>query len=279
MQVKLPEGLKYVCTGRIGNTLVCVAEGTTAPRKCPSCAADNFYRHGLKVQDIRDVPQDGYQVVIRLRRRRYRCKNCGRTVLEPIASLHERRNMTKRLTRYIVEHSLNETFSSLSETIGIDSRTIKAVFDEMTQHYVPQRQIQRADCLGIVMAKITSRMRPVIVTCDPLSIVDILPETEAEEVKGMLRELRRKTGARLLHCPYPLNALPAQLKAIFPRLGKELPLSVRFGEQCNMSDEMLALAHQLENKANALERGNSFDVVKYRLLSEENSKGEQECKK
>lgn len=76
-----------------------------------------------------DLPIHGKRVELLIKRQRYRCRDCNRTFWEHLNhTIDEKRNCTRRLLSYIEKQSLNRTFVSISEEVGLHERTIRNIF-------------------------------------------------------------------------------------------------------------------------------------------------------
>jgi transposase len=108
------------------------AETVVRPSRCPHCQAlkPRLAGHGYKQQIFQDTPIQGKRVSILVHRRRYLCRECGRTFLERLADMDDRRNVTKRLLRYIQIKLLTATFVSLAREVGLDEKTIRLIAKE-----------------------------------------------------------------------------------------------------------------------------------------------------
>jgi transposase len=56
-----------------------ISEQSEQPRTCTECGAvDSLLKCGMLTRNYRDTPLHGYQVIIKLKLQRFRCRNCGR---------------------------------------------------------------------------------------------------------------------------------------------------------------------------------------------------------
>jgi transposase len=108
------------------------AETVVRPSRCPHCQTLNprLAGHGHKQQIFQDTPIRKKRVSILIDRRRYLCRECGRTFLERLAEMDDRHNISKRLRRYIQARSLTGTFASLAREVGLDEKTIRLISKE-----------------------------------------------------------------------------------------------------------------------------------------------------
>src|SRR5947209_5732387 len=98
---------------------------------CSHCASiDNFLRFGKVSQVIMDLPVHAKRVGLNVQRQRYKCKDCGRTFVQYLPDIDERRALTKRLMSYIEVESVKRTFTGISSDVGVDEKTVRNIFGE-----------------------------------------------------------------------------------------------------------------------------------------------------
>ncbi len=64
---------------------------------CPCCGAKTCTVHDYRTQEIKDAPAFGKNVILILRKRRYRCQSCGKRFAESNEFLPKYHRMTTRL--------------------------------------------------------------------------------------------------------------------------------------------------------------------------------------
>ena len=79
------------------------AEMERKEHTCISCGTATNTIHDYREQVIKDIPAFGKLVSIVLRKRRYRCKNCGKRFFECNPFLHKYHRMTNRLSAFIID--------------------------------------------------------------------------------------------------------------------------------------------------------------------------------
>ena len=98
---------------------------------CSSCKHEGkLYRFGLRRQSFFDLPRDTKQVRIHVERQRYRCTNCGHTMMQALPDMDQRRHMTRRLIAYIREAGLKHTLVAVAQECGLDKRSVWNVVQE-----------------------------------------------------------------------------------------------------------------------------------------------------
>jgi len=69
-------------------------------QKCPCCQKETSSVHDDRIQKIRDVKVFEKYCFLILRKRRYKCKSCGKRFYEPYSFLERYQRHTKRLLQH-----------------------------------------------------------------------------------------------------------------------------------------------------------------------------------
>lgn len=85
---------------------------------CPCCGNVTHSIHDYRIQRVKDIPAFGETVTIILRKRRYRCMNCGKRFFEENTFLPKYHRMTNRLVAFVINKLNDErSFSSVAESV------------------------------------------------------------------------------------------------------------------------------------------------------------------
>ena len=97
---------------------------------CPSFQSNETVVHDYRCQRIRDIPMINKQSIIVLRKRRYKCKHCGKQFLEPVAFLPRYHRMTNRLSAFVIEKLAGvRSFVDVAKEVGLSVSTVLRIFD------------------------------------------------------------------------------------------------------------------------------------------------------
>jgi transposase len=150
-----------------------MAEKVSPSFSCPECNSP-VIGFGKKDQLFMDIPMHGKRTGIVVIRKRYRCRECGKTFLEPLADMDEKRLVTKRLIDFIEKQSLKRTFVSISDDTGLVEGTIRNIFRDYVNGLEETVQRETPKYLGIDEIHII-RPRCVICNIKQRAIIDLLP--------------------------------------------------------------------------------------------------------
>ncbi|WP_127483581.1 ISL3 family transposase [Paenibacillus ehimensis] len=163
------------------------------PLACPHCGCKaNLYKHGNREHVCMDLPIHGKRVGLLIKRQRYRCRECSQTFWERLDhTIDAKRNCTKRLLSYVEKQSLNRTFVSISEDVGLNERTIRNIFRDYINHLEETFRFVTPNWLGIDEIHII-KPRCVLTNIEERTLLDILPNRNKETVVGYLSRLPNK---------------------------------------------------------------------------------------
>jgi transposase len=95
--------VKHVIEG--GDQLDLEVELIARAKRCPHCSAPDLEVHERPVVAVGDLPLCGRGVTLRWRKRRYRCKQCGRTHTESAEQGRPRQRLTSRFRARLAERA------------------------------------------------------------------------------------------------------------------------------------------------------------------------------
>ncbi len=108
-----------------------------------------------------------------LKRQRYKCNECGATFFENLPDIDEGRSVTNRLINWIQEASLEKTFTSVAEDIGVDEKTVRNIFNDYVDELEAQTDFNTPKWLGIDEVHLLKNYRCVITDVENKSVIDI----------------------------------------------------------------------------------------------------------
>jgi transposase len=172
------------------------AQTTVDPDYCPHCQAHEFVRFGRKEQLVRDLPIHGKRVGIYVDTKRFRCKSCGRTFLERLPEVDDKRQMTARLIQWMGKTSIKKTFASIAEDIGVTEGTVKAVFNDYVNALEKQVRFETPKWMGMDEIHLI-KPRGVITNIENNTVVDVLPNRNKDTIIKYLQGLENKESIKV----------------------------------------------------------------------------------
>lgn len=167
------------------------AEVSNPPNTCLVCGSQSLAGHGRNEQMIRDLPSHGKRVAIYVDTRRWRCQDCGKTVMEILPAVNSKRKMTERLVQWIGKCSLKRTFASLAEEAGLDEKTIRNIFRDYVNELEATVRFETPRWMGIDEIHLI-KPRGVITNIENNTVVELLANRNQDTIAKYLTGLKGK---------------------------------------------------------------------------------------
>jgi transposase len=188
------DGLEIENTAQTDTRYDFIVRATTPP---PPCCLTPPVRNGLKRVKFLDLPMHGRHVAIWADRQRYKC-SCGKTLYQPIPHMNDTNMMTQRLVRYIEQMGLENTFASLSRTLGISEATVRGIFRRMAKRELGRLEVKTPEIMGLDEVHILSRFRGVVTNIGQRTLVDILPNRNKPSIIRFLSAIPDKETVKMV---------------------------------------------------------------------------------
>ena len=140
-----------------------------------SCGTATDTVHDYRIQVIKDIPAFGKLVSIVLRKRRYRCKHCGKRFFETNSFLPRYHRMTNRLSAFVIDKLRDErSFTSVAREVNLSVSTVIRIFDTVSY---PKAELSEVLSIDEFKGNTWGEKYQCILT-DPVNkrVLDILPE-------------------------------------------------------------------------------------------------------
>lgn len=155
--------------------IVIYAEMERKEHTCISCGTATNAIHDYREQVIKDIPAFGKLVSIVLRKRRYRCKHCGKRFFENNSFLPKYHRMTNRLCAFVIDKLRDErSFTSVAKEVNLSVSTVIRIFDVINY---PITDLPTAISIDEFKGNTNGEKYQCILT-DPVNkvVLDVLPE-------------------------------------------------------------------------------------------------------
>jgi transposase len=193
-----------------------VAEMAVTPTCCLHCFSFLIVGYGKKNQLYMDLPMHGKRVGVEVIRKRFLCRKCERTFLEILPDMDDKRAATTRLVKYVEKASLERTFASLAQEIGVNEKSIRNIFKDYITHLNETIKFATPQRLGIDEIHILKKPRCVISNLEHQTVINILPKRDKETVKNYLYYLPNKESVRYI-CMDMWEPYKDAVKICFPK--------------------------------------------------------------
>lgn len=143
-------------------------------RVCPHCGSTHAWVHDHREQVLRDAPMRRKHVLLRVKKTRYDCKDCGVRFEAPLSFAAKGKQMTKRLIAYVVDAFRDiRSVSELAREVGISTTSI---FRIVACLFVPRQRLPRVFCIDEFKGDSGgSKYQTTLADGEAHRIIDILP--------------------------------------------------------------------------------------------------------
>jgi len=161
---------------------------------CPRCGNETSKVHDYRIQDVKDIPAFGMKTILRIHKRRYVCKHCGKRFYEKIPFLPKFQRTTNRLWMYILKE-LDDTRSmkSIGKSVNLSGPTIARVIDKVNYSCTHLPQV-----ISIDEFKGNAGRKFQCILTDPQKkqVLDILPERTMESLSAYFSTFSDRNNVR-----------------------------------------------------------------------------------
>ena len=136
------QGLNITNIEENEKSIIIYTEMERKEHTCISCGTATNTVHDYREQEIKDIPAFGKLVTIKLRKRRYRCKHCGKRFFETNSFLPKYHRMTNRLSAFVIDKLRDErSFTSVAREVNLSVSTVIRIFDTVSY---PKAELSQA---------------------------------------------------------------------------------------------------------------------------------------
>ena len=163
------------------------AEMERKTHNCICCGTATDTVHDYRTQVIKDISAFGKTVSIVLKKRRYRCKHCGKRFFECNSFLPKYHRMTNRLCAFVIDKLRDErSFTSVAKEVNLSVSTVIRIFDHVSY---PKAKLSKALSIDEFKGNTWGEKYQCILT-DPVNkvVLDILPQRYSHYLTGYFKE-------------------------------------------------------------------------------------------
>lgn len=132
----------------------------------------------------------GKRVGLYIDTQRYRCRECGKTFMEPLSGISASRMMTDRLEQWIGQQSVSRTFASVADEVGVVEGTVRNIFHDYIAKLEQGMHFEVPRWMGIDEIHLLRKPRCVITDVRNNTIVEILSNRNKSTVMTYLTKLK-----------------------------------------------------------------------------------------
>lgn len=191
-------GIKVLnCQEIEGLGLIIEIQADFKSSKCPKCGKGSHSIHQHHWRNIKDLPWSNQQVILRINRRQFRCKNCQKPFSVRVASRREdlnfvdkQRGYTKRFAIEIVKQVLDSNIRSVAERNDLSESEIQSMLDYLESDIkLDLSEIKRLGIDEIALIKGQGNYLGILVDLDRRKPIDIVESRRQSEMGQALQSM------------------------------------------------------------------------------------------
>jgi transposase len=129
-------------------TLILVVKSQTKTANCPCCGQCSHHLHQNYRYLVRDLPMGDREVILRVNRRRFKCKNCRKPFNERLDFLGKKKNFTNRYAQSIAEQVVHSDIKNVAKNNKLTEEEVWSMVKTVANKVLPV-DVKKLQKLGI----------------------------------------------------------------------------------------------------------------------------------
>jgi transposase len=180
-----------------GEDYLLPVKASEPPKACLKCGVIGGYRRfGTRKQVYRDTPLHSRRLGLLVTVQRYRCLDCNAVFQDSLPDMDEKRKATRRLVRWIEDASLVRTFTSISDEVGLDEKSIRNIFWDYVTELEKTVTFDTPEWMGIDELTMVRKPRCIITNVEAKTIVGMLSDRNKPSVVRYLTLLSDRASIK-----------------------------------------------------------------------------------
>jgi len=172
----------------LGQELILDVEAETDYSNCPRCGQVSNHLHQNHGHLVRDLPLSNRQVFLRVNRRQFKCKKCGKPFSEDLDFVGKGKKYTHRYATNIVEKLVHSDLTNVAKNNHLTEREVEAMINHVAQQIFPINLsgLKRLGIDEISLVKGQGKFIVVLVDLDTGKLVGLVKEKKQKAIESVL---------------------------------------------------------------------------------------------
>lgn len=269
----------------IEGTLILSVKVEKKTAVCPRCGQSSHHLHENKRYLVRDLPMSNRQVILRVNRRRFKCKNCRKPFSEILDFVGEKKSFTHRYAETITEQVIHSDLNNVAKNNGLTAEEVESMVKTIAKKILPI-DVERLCRLGIdeiSLVKGQGKFLVVLVDLETHKLIGLVSERKQSQIEKVMRTWGEKVLSQIEEVSMDMTG---NYKSLVKKLCPNAEVTVDRFHVTKMIHEELNQARVEQKTAakslNAKERAKLFDSFKgskYTLLKAEDKLSDRQKEK
>ena len=270
---------------QIEETLILSVKVEKKTAVCPRCGQSSHHIHENKRYLVRDLPMSNRQVILRVNRRRFKCKNCRKPFSEILDFVGQKKSFTHRYAETLTEQVIHSDLNNVAKNQLLTAEEVESMVKAIAEQILPiaLENLFRLGIDEISLVKGQGKFIVVLVNLETHKLIGLVSERKQSAIEKVML----KWGEKVLSQREEVSMeLTGNYKSLVKKLCPNAEVTVdRFHVTKMIHEELNQARIEQKNAAkslNAQEREKIFGSLKgskYTLLKAEEKLSNQQKEK
>ena len=265
-----------------GETLILVTKSQKTTANCPVCSQSSHHLHQNYRYLVRDLPIGNREVMLRVNRRRFKCKNCRKPFNESLPFVQKHKIFTNRYAQSIAEQVVHSDINNLSKNNKLTSEEVWSMVKTVANQILPVdvKYLQKLGRDEISLVKRPGKFIVVLVDIETHKLIGLVADRKQATIEKKMLEWGEEVLNQIEEVSMDMTG---NYKSLVKKLCPNADVTVdRFHvtkmiheelNQARIKQKKAASSLKAKEKAKLLE---SLKGSKYTLLKAENDLSSQQ---
>ena len=172
----------------LGQELVLDVELETAHATCYRCGEVSNHLHQNHWSLVRDLPLSNREVWLRVNRRQFKCKNCGKPFSEELDFVEKRKKYTNRYASQIIEQLIHSDLANVAKNNKLTESQVFSMLSHVASQVltINLSGLKRLGIDEISLVKGQGKFIVVLVDLDSGKLVGLVKEKKKKSIEQVL---------------------------------------------------------------------------------------------
>jgi transposase len=270
---------------QIEETLILSVKVEKKTAVCPRCGQSSHHIHENKRYLVRDLPMSNRQVILRVNRRRFKCKNCRKPFSEILDFVGQKKSFTHRYAETITEQVIHSDLNNVAKNQLLTAEEVESMVKAIAEQILPiaLENLFRLGIDEISLVKGQGKFIVVLVNLETHKLIGLVSERKQSAIEKVMLKWGEKVLSQIEEVSMDLTG---NYKSLVKKLCPNAEVTVdRFHVTKMIHEELNQARIEQKNAAkslNAQEREKIFGSLKgskYTLLKAEEKLSNQQKEK
>jgi len=189
--------------------LIYFAESKKEIKVCQRCGTPSASIHDKRQQWVLDIPQRGRKVLIRLNKRRFKCKVCKKSFIEPLSFLERYGRTTKRFQNHLFNFIKLKPLKEVAKDYGISTNFVERLYyrksSTVVSDTIEKEIIAKKISIDEFATKKRHKYNTAVIDQENKIILGVIPGRRKEPLRDFLNSWAREEKERVIEVAIDMN--------------------------------------------------------------------------